>query len=292
MGWITGCPPIAQLTSTLVQGLVLLWNPDANVDALWQTTLFIMLFLVAATAFNIFCARQLPLTEGIFMVVHVVGFFAFIIVLWVTSEHAPAHQVFTQFEDYGGWGNTGLSVLVGITTPLWCFLGGPDASAHMSEELKDASRVLPSALMWGSVCNALLGLLMVITLCFCLGPNWQDNVLGLTTPTQTGIPIIQVLYNSTNSKAATTFMTTILIVLDMVALITCIASTSRQVWAFARDKGFPFSGFLESVSQLGRLLFISREQTDLPRVLGPPRLGHTRQRHRRRPSHLPPHLRP
>ena len=258
MGWITGCPPIAQLTSTLVQGLVLLWHPDANVATLWQTTLFIMLFLVAGTAFNIFCARQLPLTEGIFMVVHVVGFFTFVIVLWVTSEHAPAHQVFTQFEDYGGWGNKGLSTLVGITTPLWCFLGGPDASAHMSEELKDASRVLPSALMWGSVCNCLLGLLMVITLCFCLGPNWQDDVLGLTTPTQTGIPIIQILYNSTNSKAATTFMTVILIVLDSVALITCIASTSRQVWAFARDKGFPFSAFIEHVSRPGRLLFGSR----------------------------------
>lgn len=107
-----------------------------------------MLFLVAAAAFNIFCARQLLLTEGIFMVVHVVGFFVFIIVLWVTSQHAPASQVFTQFQDNGGWGNTGLSALVGITTPLWCFLG-PDAGAHMSEELKDASRVLPSAMMWG-----------------------------------------------------------------------------------------------------------------------------------------------
>ena len=48
-------------------------------------------------------------------------------------------------------------------------------------------------------------------------------------------------------------MTVILIVLDTVALITCIASTSRQVWAFARDKGFPFSGFLEHVSRPGRL---------------------------------------
>ena len=247
LGWVTGCPSAAQLTSTLVQGLVLLRNPDASVDALWQTTLFIMLFLTAACAFNVFCARQLPVTEGIFMVVHIVGFFVFMIVLWATSEHAPARQVFTEFQDNGGWGNTGLSALVGITTPLWSFLG-PDAGAHMSEELKDASRVLPSAMMWGSLFNALLGLLMLITLCFCLGPDWQDNVLGLTNPTQTGIPIIQVLYNSTNSIAATTFMTTILVLLSMVGTITCIASSSRQVWAFARDKGFPFSSYIEYVS--------------------------------------------
>ena len=181
------------------------------------------------------------------MGVHIVGFFVFMIVLWVTSEHAPARQVFTEFQDNGGWGNTGLSALVGITTPLWSFLG-PDAGAHMSEELRDASRVLPSAMMWGSLFNALLGLVMLITLCFCLGPDWQDNVLGLTNPTQTGIPIIQVLYNSTQSIAATTFMTTILILLSMVGTITCIASSSRQVWAFARDKGFPFSSYIEYVS--------------------------------------------
>lgn len=247
LGWVTGVPSCAQLTSTLVQGLVLLRSPDASIDALWQTTLFIMAFIIVCAAFNIFCARALPVTELFFMVVHIVGFFVFIIVLWVTSPHAPAKQVFTDFQDNGGWGNKGLSALVGITTPLWCFLG-PDAGAHMSEELKDASHVLPSAMMWGSICNAAFGLIMLITLCFCLGPDWQDDVLGLTTPTQTGIPIIQVLYNSTGSISATIFLTTILISLSMIGTITVIASSSRNVWAFARDKGLPFSAYVEHVS--------------------------------------------
>lgn len=245
LGWVTGCPSAAQLTSSLIQGLILLKNPDANITALWQTTLLIMAFLIVATAFNIFLARQLPLAEGIFLIVHIFGFFAFLAVLWIMSDHAPASQVFGQFEDYGGWGNLGLSSLVGITTPLWCFLG-PDAGAHMSEELKDASLVLPSAMMWASFLNAFLGLVMLITYCFCLGPDWQDNVIGDST--QTGIPIIQVLYTSTNSINGTIILTTILILLSMVGTITVIASSSRQVWAFARDKGFPFSSSIEYVS--------------------------------------------
>ena len=247
LGWVTGCPSAAQLTSMLVQGLVYLKNPNANFAELWQTTLLVMAFLIAAVAFNIFLARQLPLAEGIFLIVHVFGFFAFLIVLWTMSEHTPAKDVFTDFSNYGGWPTTGLSTLVGITTPLWCFLG-PDAGAHMSEELKDASRVLPSAMMWASFFNAALGLIMLITFCFCLGPDWQDNVLGLTTPTQTGVPIIQVLYQSTNSMSGTMVMTTVLIVLSMVGTITCIASSSRQIWAFARDKGLPFSSYIEYVS--------------------------------------------
>ena len=226
------------------------------------------------------------------MVVHVIGFFVSLIVLWVTSEHAPARQVFTEFQDNGGWGNTGLSALVGITTPLWSFLG-PDAGAHMSEELKDASRVLPSAMMWGSLFNALLGLVMLITLCFCLGPDWQDNVLGFTNPTQTGIPIIQVLYNSTNSIAATTFMTTILILLSMVGTITCIASSSRQVWAFARDKGFPFSSYIEYVSHFSVWSALSHGRLDSALIpyKGTAWMGHTRQLNPRSPCHLPTHLR-
>ena len=247
LGWVTGVPSSAQLTSTLIQGLVLLRNPEADIYRLWQTTLLIMAFTMICVAFNVFCARALPVTEGIFGVLHIVGFFIFLVVLWVTSDHGSAKVVFTQFEDNGGWGNKGLSALIGITTPLWCFLG-PDSGVHMSEELKDSSRVLPSAMMWASVCNAAMGFIMLVTSCFCLGPDWQESVLGLTEPTQTGIPIIQVLYNSTGSKTATVLMTLILIVVSFVATIAVIASSSRQVWAFARDKGFPFSAYIGHVS--------------------------------------------
>ncbi|KAL8905156.1 MAG: hypothetical protein Q9207_002815 [Kuettlingeria erythrocarpa] len=241
LGWVTGCPSAAQLTSSLVQGLILLKDENANVAALWQTTLFIMIFLIVAVAFNVFLASKLPLAEGIFLIVHIFGYFAFLIVLWTMSDHAPASQVFGTFSDKGGWGNIGLSCLVGITTPLWCFLG-PDAGAHMSEELKDAGRVLPSAMVWATFFNGLLGLTMIITLCFCIGD--VDAVLESTT----GIPIIQVLYNATGSFNGTVVMTCVLIVLSMVGTITVIAATSRQMWAFARDKGLPFSSYIEHVS--------------------------------------------
>ena len=240
LGWVTGCPSAAQLTSTLVQGLILLKDETADVSQLWQTTLFIMLFLLIAVAFNIFLAGKLPLAEGIFLIVHIFGYFAYLIVLWTMSDHAPASQVFGTFSDGGGWGNVGLSCLVGITTPLWCFLG-PDAGAHMSEELKDAGRVLPSAMVWATFFNGLFGLTMIITLCFCIGDI--DSVLD----SPTGIPIIQVLYNSTGSFNGTVVMTVLLIVLSMVGTITVIAATSRQMWAFARDKGLPFSGYIEYV---------------------------------------------
>ena len=76
--------------------------------------------------------------------------------MWIVTDHPPASQVFTQFYDGGGWGSYGLATLVGIGTPLWCFVG-PDAGAHMSEELKDASLQLPRAMMWATFFNGVLG---------------------------------------------------------------------------------------------------------------------------------------
>jgi len=142
--------------------MTLLINPNANVSTLWQTTLIIFLFLILTFGFNLFLAKYLPLAEGVVLVVHTVGFFAFLLTLWVLSDHTPAYQVFTEFQDGGGWGSVGLSTIVGISTPLWCFIG-PDAGAHMSEELKDASLQLPRAMMWSTLFNGIMGITMLIT---------------------------------------------------------------------------------------------------------------------------------
>lgn len=48
----------------MVQGLVLLVNPNAAVTEPWKTTLILYAFILLAVGFNIFCAQHLPLAEG------------------------------------------------------------------------------------------------------------------------------------------------------------------------------------------------------------------------------------
>jgi len=127
--------------------------------------MFAFTFLIVA--FNIWGAHHLPLAEGIILFAHIFGFFAFLIIFWVMADHAPADKVFTEFYDGGGWGSNGLSTLIGLTSAIWCFIG-PDAGAHMSEELKDASIQLPRAMMWSITLNGILGITMVISFCFCI----------------------------------------------------------------------------------------------------------------------------
>ena len=96
--------------------------------------------------------------------------------------------------------------------------------------------------MWGVGLNAVLGYVVVITLCFTI----TDPQALLDS--ETGFPLIQLFFNVTKSYTATHIMTAIIIVNIVSAVISEIATASRQIWSFARDDGFPFSDFLKKVS--------------------------------------------
>jgi choline transport protein len=48
-----------------------------------------------------------------------------------------------------------------MITPITALLGA-DAATHMSEELKNASKTLPRAMMWTAIFNGTLGFIMVV----------------------------------------------------------------------------------------------------------------------------------
>ena len=181
------------------------------------------------------------MVEGLVLILHVLGFFGIMIPLWVFAPRSDASAVFTQFNDGGGWGNTGLACLVGILGPVVSLLGS-DAATHMSEELRNASKILPRAMISTVAFNGALGLVMLITFCFCIGDI--DSVLS----TPTGYPFIQVFYNATLSTAGATAMTSVMIVLATFGGMMNMATASRQLFAFARDQGVPFSDFFSRVS--------------------------------------------
>ena len=98
LGWIAGIPACGTQLAGIIQEMVLLRNPDAQISALWQTTLLAYLFVILTVSFNIFFARHLPLAEGLILFLHIFGFFAFLLVFWTMAEHASAQSVFTTFK--------------------------------------------------------------------------------------------------------------------------------------------------------------------------------------------------
>lgn len=88
-----------------------------------------LIFAISAFAvvFNTFLANKLPLIEGIVLAVHVFGFFAILVPLWVLAPRSDAKGVFTEFNNYGGWDNYGTSALVGVLAAILPLLGADAA---------------------------------------------------------------------------------------------------------------------------------------------------------------------
>lgn len=112
----------------------------------------------------------------------------------------------------------------------------------MSEEIQDASVVVPRAIMVSVLINGSLAFGMVIVTLFSL--NDVDGALN----TPTGFPFLEILLQSTGSVAGTTILASILAVMQYCADVGLLASASRMCWSFARDRGLPGWNFLQHVS--------------------------------------------
>ena len=143
---------------------------------------------------------------------------------------------------HAGWNGNGLAWFVGLISSNLGFLGS-DGPCHLAEEVRNASTVVPWAMLSAVLLNGALGLAISIAFSFTLG----DLETDLTSAT--GYDSIQVFFGATNSRGRSSAMTAILIALVTCALFGFLASASRQTWAFARDNGLPFSGFLSRVDQ-------------------------------------------
>jgi choline transport protein len=143
------------LAGTEIQGLIVLNYPN-YVFQRWHGTLLSIAVVMICGIFNTLLARRLPLVEGLVLILHILGFFAITILLWVFAPRSTASDVIAQFTDAGGWGSTGLACLVGIISPTVSLLGS-DAATHMSDELKDARKTLPKAMISTAIFNGILG---------------------------------------------------------------------------------------------------------------------------------------
>jgi choline transport protein len=233
---------VTYLTGKQLLALIILWNPS-YVPPAWHGMLIIWAVLVICLVFNIFCAKKLPIIEGIIVILHLAGFFAVVIPLWVMGDRSPSAEVFTLFQDSMEWGSIPLATMVGLTGAAGCFVG-VEAGAHMSEEVRNASHVIPRAMMWTWLGSGTMGWIMAITFSFCVG----DTMSVLTTPL--GSQQVQVFLNTTGSAAGATGLTCITLVIGVFACVAVMATNSRQLFAFARDNGVPFSNVFGQVSRI------------------------------------------
>ncbi|KAF7888425.1 uncharacterized protein EAF02_002966 [Botrytis sinoallii] len=232
IGWQLYLAGVCFMVALIIQGLIAL-NVEDYVGQSYHGTLL----TIAVLAFSVISnTSHLPMIESVMLVLHVFGMLAITIPLWIlTPNLSHASDVLLDFTNEGGWPSKGLSAIVGLTVPF---------GALVAEEIQDASIAIHRAIMWSIAPNAAMTFFMILALIFCIGDI--DSILN----SKTGEPFIQLFYNSTQSYTATNIMVTLLIILLLSCCVSEVATTSRQIWSFARDQGLPVSGWLSEAITL------------------------------------------
>lgn len=239
-GWITIISIMAATASCsfFVAGsmlnLIAMWIPQYIVHN-WHVYLVnVMLCTVAAVA-----AARFPKTIGQVGVgilwLSIVGFIASMATLLAVSEVKQSSSfVFKEFHNSSGWID-GWAFIIGVTNCLWAYCG-LDAPIHVSEEVNNPSRNVPTAI---GVTMA-LGIVTVVGWNICL----MFVVTDLQSLISSGIPILEVYNQALNSKVATTLWAVYYIVMFYHIVLNLFVSSSRILWSLARDGGVPYSSYL------------------------------------------------
>lgn len=113
----------------IIQGLIA-FNDASYEFHNYHGTLLSIAVIAFAIVFNTVLAQRLPLLEGIIVLLHILGFFAVIIPLWIMAPRTRPEIALLQFTNNGGWSTTGLAAMVGLNGPLSVLIGY-DCSVHM-----------------------------------------------------------------------------------------------------------------------------------------------------------------
>lgn len=236
LGWQAGIAGQCFTVASEIQGLIIL-NDASYKPQPWHAVLLTIAAVTVAVMFNTFFARKLPLLEGLVLFLLIFGFFAILIPLWIFAPRHSSADVWVNFVNEAEWPNMGLAFFVGFTGPIYALIG-PDSSVHMSEEVKDASRTIPWAMVSTLALNGVTGFIMTVTFAYCIGP------LDAAAMPPYNFAFIGTFYNATQSHAGATVMTCVVMCLTFASAISNVAAASRQMFAFARDGGLPFARFL------------------------------------------------
>ena len=215
----------------MARGLIVLTDPTYNPHP-WHSVMLFWAVILFGVSVNTVIGSWLPKFEGLILILHIFGFFAIVLPLVILGPHAQPSQVFQFFINGGNWPTDGLSFFVGLLGNVYAFFGA-DGAIHMSEEIKNAAVVVPKAIVFSIVLNGLLGLGIALALLFCIGD------IDAALHTKTGFPFIEIFYQAVQNITGAALMTSIIITLSLCATVGIVASASRQLWAFSRDRAVP-----------------------------------------------------
>lgn len=226
---------LANLISTTAT-IITSYNPTAG-----KTIGIYVALLISHGTVNTFGVRILGYLNHSSIILHSIGVSCFAIaVLAKAPTHQSAKFVFATFYDgtgtdpAPGWSVRASPAYVaacGILMSQYTITGF-DASAHLSEETRNASWSAPLGVLTSIGVSSLFGFFLILSLLFSI-QDFQGTVSS-----KIGQPVVQILIDIFGNNGAIALMTLVMVCIWHCGLFS-MTSNSRMMFGFSRDGGLP-----------------------------------------------------
>lgn len=226
-------------SAQLIAAFVEVTHPDIVWHA-WMTWLLYSVVLVGPVLLNL-RHSWLP-AINLFAACFTIGAgITWAVVFGAMAEHKhTAEFVFTKFLNNSGYSNSGWVFIMSLYTPMYA-LYGTDGLMHLVEEVKDASRVAPRAIVWSMI--------------FCCVTTWLTALLMMWTAgnfesyVDADQPYLNWFMDVTRSVyGGGVFCCLIMCFVNFFVIVGTNSAGSRLVWSMARDKAFPYSDYFATIN--------------------------------------------
>jgi len=182
---------------------------------------------------NIFSVKLVALLNDISVWWHCLGVLIIVgFLVFKPDHHQSFGRVFSHTINNSGFGHGWLwfVLLLGLLQAQYTYTGY-DASAHMSEETRDASRSAARGVVMSIVVSAIFGYILALGVTFA--------IQKLATTTGAGTFAVQQVYVESLGLTTAKVMLFITVGAQFYCGMSSITSASRMMFAFSRDRAVP-----------------------------------------------------
>src|SRR3989440_1232902 len=210
------------------------------------------LILLGAGLINMFKVSITAVLNSFSAWWHMVGVLVIVgILIVVPDHHRSVGYVFGQTINNSGFGGSswthGVFIYVFLTGLLMAqyTITGYDASAHMSEETRQASRGAAWGMVMSVVVSVIFGFILLVAVTFAV-PN-DKGAAGA------GLFVVQYIWQSSMGRRWAEFLLFIAALAQCFCTIASVTSASRMMFAFSRDRAVPGHQVWSRVSRRDRV---------------------------------------
>ena len=244
VGWFNFMGEVA-VTAAIDFGCASTWMAFASlmgwVDEVTPAKIFatFVVIIVAHALLNTFGVKLVGFLSSVSAWWHVGGVLIIVGVLWILPErHQSVPWTLTGFHNETGWTFLPYVFLMGLLMAQYTFTGY-DASAHVSEETKNASRAAPRGIVMSVLVSLIGGFILLYSITAAI-PDGSEEGLTTLAASETGLPPAQIFLDSLGPDVAK-FCLFIVCVAQFLCGMASVTANSRMTYAFSRDNALPGS---------------------------------------------------